>query len=89
MPRVGRIYQRALCYHVMNRGVNRGMIFEDDADREVYAEALMSGVAKALIGRVEGERVIGTRAFANTLKMERGRYRVKRGRPVQCVRIRS
>jgi len=37
---------------------------------------------------VEGERAIGTRAFANTLKMERGRYRVKRGRPVQSVRIR-
>ena len=36
MPRVGRIYQRALCYHVLNRGVNRQPIFLDDADREYF-----------------------------------------------------
>ena len=99
-PRVGRIYQLALCYHWSSaasytRKVADGVTDENphlgafsDADREVYAEALMSGVDEVLIRRMEGERAIGTRAFANTLKMERGRYRVKRGRPAQSVRIR-
>lgn len=31
------------------------------------------------------QRVLGTKEFAATLKMERGRYRVKRGRPVISV----
>jgi hypothetical protein len=38
MPRVGRIYQRALCYHVMNRGVNRGPLFSDDTDRQYFSD---------------------------------------------------
>ena len=38
MPRVGRIYQRALCYHVMNRGVNRQGIFADDRDHEYFLQ---------------------------------------------------
>ena len=221
MPRIGRIYQRALCYHVMNRGVNRSSVFSDDADREyfsklvseykeicgsrvyhwvwmgnhyhmvvevvyenlrgfvggiqqayaqyhharhkgtgvfwqgrfkskpveigpylvhcgrylernavraglcataweyrwssaaayvknvadgltdenpylgsftkkdrrTYAEALMSGVDERVVRQMEGERGIGTREFAATLKMERGRYRVKRGRPWRRARI--
>ena len=37
MPRIGRIYQRALCYHVMNRGVNRSQIYEDDQDRACFS----------------------------------------------------
>jgi putative transposase len=215
MPRVGRIYQRALCYHVMNRGVNRGPLFSDDTDRQYfsdlvteykaicgarvyhwvwmgnhyhmlveivfenlrgfaggvqqayvqyhharhngcgvfwqgrfrskpveigsylascgryiernpvragltgmaweyrwssaaayvktvkdgvtdenpylgtlgdqerssYKEALMSGVDEKVVRGMEGERVLGSKEFAATLKMERGRYRVKRGRP--------
>ena len=61
----------------------------EEADRKEYAEALMSGIDEAIIRRVDGERVIGTRAFAATLKMERGRYRVKRGKPVRRVPITS
>ena len=38
MPRVGRIFQQALCYHVLNRGVNRQTIFEDDQDRETFLQ---------------------------------------------------
>ena len=38
-----------------------------------------------VVREVEGERAIGTKAFAATLKMERGRFRVKRGRPVRRV----
>ena len=38
MPRTARKYQRALCYHVMNRGVNRQRIFHDDADRRVFLQ---------------------------------------------------
>jgi putative transposase len=40
MPRVGRIYQRALCYHVMNRGVNRQQIFVDDIDRKYFVDLI-------------------------------------------------
>lgn len=59
----------------------------EDADRSAYAQALMSGEGdEAVLRHVEGERVIGSRAFAETLKMERGRHRVKRGRPYsKCV----
>jgi putative transposase len=61
----------------------------EETDRKAYAEALMSGIDEAIIRSVEGERVIGTRPFAQTLKMERGRYRVKRGRPYKSVSITS
>ena len=59
----------------------------EEADRRAYAEALLSGCEdEAVIRHVDGERVIGSRVFAETLKMERGRHRVKRGRPyVKCV----
>ena len=40
MPRVARIYQRALCYHVMNRGVNRQRIFSDDEDRVYFTRTV-------------------------------------------------
>ena len=54
----------------------------EEADRRAYARSLMSGREdEAVISRVDGERVIGSKAFADTLKMERGRHRVKRGRP--------
>ena len=61
----------------------------EEADRKVYAEALMSGIDDAIVRRVEGQRVIGTREFAATLKMVRGRYRVKRGRPTKSASITS
>lgn len=41
MPRIGRIYQRALCYHVMNRGVNRQSIFADDTDRAYFSKLVI------------------------------------------------
>ena len=80
MPRIGRIYQRALCYHVMNRGVNRNQIYEDDQDRACFSR---------LVGeyKVEGARALGSRAFASTLKMERGRYRVRCGKPGKRARM--
>jgi len=80
LPRIGRIYQRALCYHVMNRGVNRNRIYEDDQDR-VYFSRLVGEY------KVEGERALGSRAFAAALKIERGRYRVRRGKPAKRARI--
>jgi hypothetical protein len=74
----------------MNRRVHRDALYVDDqvtlTDRQAYGEALMSGVAdEALIRKVEGERAMGSREFAATLKMERGRYRIRRGRPVRAV----
>jgi hypothetical protein len=54
-----------------------------DADRVAYGERLMSGVDEQVVREVEGERAIGSKAFAATLKMERGRYRLKRGRPAK------
>jgi len=56
-----------------------------EPDRVEYGERLMSGVDEKMVREVEGERAIGTKAFATTLKMERGRFRVKRGRPVRRV----
>ena len=50
---------------------------------------LMSGVDEKIVREVEGERAIGSKEFAATLKLERGRYRVKRGRPSKSVRITS
>jgi len=62
----------------------------EEADRRAYAASLMSGVGdEAVIRHVEGERVIGSRAFSETLKMERGRHRVKRGRPYASVSFNS
>ena len=52
------------------------------ARNRAYGAALMSGVEdEAAIRHVDGERVIGSKAFAETLQMVRGRHRVKRGRP--------
>jgi putative transposase len=58
-----------------------------DQDRLAYGEALMSVVDETVVRSVEGERVLGSREFAATLKMERGRYRVKRGKPARRVPI--
>ena len=55
----------------------------NDSDRVVYGEMLMSGEDEKIVREVEGDRTIGTKAFATTLKMERGRYRVKGGRPAK------
>lgn len=38
MPRQARCRQRALHYHVFNRGVNRNIIFRDDTDRRYFTE---------------------------------------------------
>jgi len=40
MPRTPRIFQRALCYHVMNRGINRGEIFDDELDRKQFVQLM-------------------------------------------------
>jgi REP element-mobilizing transposase RayT len=60
-----------------------------ESARALYREALMSGVDEKVVRAFEGQRAIGRTEFAATLKMERGRYRVKRGRPVVGVRISS
>ena len=41
MPRTARIYQQAICYHLMNRGINRRVIFEDDADRRYFTDLVI------------------------------------------------
>ena len=48
MPRTARIYQRALLYHLINRGLNRQRIFVDDEDRLVFLE--LTREYKALCG---------------------------------------
>ncbi len=60
-----------------------------DAERIAYGQALMSGIDETLVRSVEGERILGTREFATTLKMERGRYRVKRGKLAKNASITS
>ena len=52
-----------------------------DENRVTYGQALLSGIDEAVVKSVEGERALGSRAFASTLKMERGRCRVRRGKP--------
>jgi hypothetical protein len=56
-----------------------------DSDRVVYGERLMSGVDEKVVREMEGERALGSKDFAATLKMAQGRYRVKRGRPARSV----
>lgn len=58
-----------------------------DEDRNAYGQALMSGIDENVIRSVEGERILGTKKFAATLKKERGRYRVKRGTPIRSASI--
>jgi hypothetical protein len=108
MPRVGLIYHRIPCPHVMERGANRSPKMEGEhGDRHEVCElrhnmfmkkmlsrtspfvpspfvhrlSMMSGADEAVVRQMEGKRAIGSKEFAATLKMERGRYRVKRGRP--------
>jgi REP element-mobilizing transposase RayT len=97
MPRVGRIYQRALCYHLMNRGVNRQAIFNDDADREYFGQLV--GEYKALCGakvyhwvwmrnhwhmlaEVVYENLRGFVGGVQQAYAQYHRYRVRRGRPI-------
>ena len=54
-----------------------------------YGEKVLSEVDAKIVREVKGERAIGSKEFAATLKMARGRYRVKRGRPSKSVRITS
>jgi hypothetical protein len=51
-----------------------------DQERARCRDALMSGVDEKVVRQMEGERALGLKEFAATLKMERGRHRVKRGR---------
>jgi putative transposase len=36
MPRQARVFQRSLCYHIMNRGINRRELFAGEVDREKF-----------------------------------------------------
>ncbi len=47
----------------------------------------MSGVDEKVVRQMEGERALGSKEFAVTLEMDRGRYRVTRGRPWKTVAI--
>jgi hypothetical protein len=38
MQRKARIHQKAICYHIFNRGINRRLIFEDDDDRVLFQD---------------------------------------------------
>ena len=40
MPRIARVFQRAVCYHLMNRGLNRRRILEDEEDRMRFTETV-------------------------------------------------
>jgi hypothetical protein len=59
MPRQARVFQRALCYHVMNRGINRRELFADEADREEFLELVKD----------KSSPVVGSPAFAARLKL--------------------
>lgn len=54
-----------------------------DRDRALYATALASGIDDAVMKAAHGKRALGTTEFAATLKMERGRYRLKHARPAR------
>jgi len=41
MPRRARHFQQSLCYHVMNRGLNRQDIFVDDEDRRRFTDRVV------------------------------------------------
>ena len=40
MPRTARVFQQAVCYHVMNRGLNRTGILTDETDKKWFSEAV-------------------------------------------------
>ena len=40
MPRTARVFQRAVCYHIMNRGINRARILADEADKKWFSSAV-------------------------------------------------
>lgn len=40
MPRTSRIFQRAVCYHLTNRGINTTSIFATDEDRSYFSDVV-------------------------------------------------
>jgi putative transposase len=58
-----------------------------ESERKAYGEALMSGIDEAIMRSVNRKKIAGSCAFAAKVQMERGRYRVKRGRPIKSASI--
>jgi putative transposase len=55
-------------------------------DRQMYAEALASGIDDEIIAKTRAHRGIGDEAFSRSLKIEKGRCRRKQGRPEGWLR---
>ncbi|KPL01615.1 MAG: hypothetical protein AMK75_04230 [Planctomycetes bacterium SM23_65] len=43
MPRTARASQGGICYHVLNRGNHRELVFEDDSDYEAFVDLTRRG----------------------------------------------
>lgn len=46
MPRQARLVLAGQAYHVIQRGVNKGAIFVDDIDRQLFLHLLHSALLK-------------------------------------------
>ena len=57
----------------------------EEGDRKMYGEILMSGVDDTLMKKHHNATTVGSAGFAGKLKVQRGRYRLMRGRPVRSV----
>ncbi len=56
MPRKMRLEYEGAKYHVMSRGNNRGIIFEDDEDRKVFLGTLgQACVLTPISGALQGD----------------------------------
>ena len=47
MPRQARLDAPGVLHHVMARGIERGVVFRDDADREDFVQRLAQAVGLA------------------------------------------
>ncbi|HMO52407.1 MAG TPA: transposase [Kiritimatiellia bacterium] len=92
MPRNARIFQKSICYHLLNRGVNRMDIFTNDLDRQYFLQ-LISDYKKACDARIYHWVLMGNhyhiivelafenlRAFAGGIQQSYAQYHHKRHR---------
>jgi putative transposase len=78
------------------KGVSDGITDSDvclgqmeEPDRKAYGAMLLSGVDDTLMQKHRKTATVGAEGFAGRFKVERGRHRLRRGRPVKSVRISS
>ena len=57
----------------------------EEQDRKIYGEVLMAGVDDSLMKQRNKSAVLGSPEFGAKLRLDHGRFRLKRGKPVESV----